>query len=191
MTFLSVPLFDHHAYVPCFSKDVQIPTFDKGRTSDVTSQQRMHLLHATWSYLWCNQPWVRVSLVFYCGLFRLTDLETLILIADCSVYPIWTFWYWLQIVPILIASHIFWNRARSGCNQSAEDSYSSMAPDPTFAFFGVPCCPTLDFVFIFWIMIRFSTLLTSLFCIQSLEHLDNSLVKLWKRVKGQYRNIMV
>jgi hypothetical protein len=25
--------------------------------------------------------------------------------------------------------------------------FSSMAPDPTFAFVGGPCCPTLDFVF--------------------------------------------
>jgi hypothetical protein len=38
-------------------------------------------------------------------------------------------------------------------------------PDPTFAFVGGPCCPTLDFVIAFWTMVSFYTLLTSLFCI--------------------------
>jgi hypothetical protein len=38
-------------------------------------------------------------------------------------------------------------------------------PDPTFAFVGGPCCPTLDFVIALWIMITVYTLLTSLFCI--------------------------
>jgi hypothetical protein len=47
----------------------------------------------------------------------------------------------------------------------AEDAYSSAAPDPTFAFVGGPCCPTLDFVIAFWIMIAFYTLLTSLLCV--------------------------
>ena len=28
-----------------------------------------------------------------------------------------------------------------------------MAPDPTFAFVGGPCCPTLDLVIAIWIMI--------------------------------------
>jgi hypothetical protein len=55
--------------------------------------------------------------------------------------------------------------AHSGCDRSEEDAYSSAAPDPTFAFVGGLCCPTLDFVFAFWIMITFYTLLTSLFCI--------------------------
>jgi hypothetical protein len=48
--------------------------------------------------------------------------------------------------------------------RSAEDAYSSAAPDPTFTFVGGPCCPTLDVVIAFWIMIAFYTLLTSLFC---------------------------
>jgi hypothetical protein len=46
------------------------------------------------------------------------------------------------------------------CDRSAEDAYSSMAPDPTFSFVGGPCYPTLDFecVFsLFWIMITFKT----------------------------------
>jgi hypothetical protein len=53
-----------------------------------------------------------------------------------------------------------WNAAHGGCDRSAGDAHSSTAPDPTFAFVGSPCCPTLDFV-----MITFYTLLTSLFCI--------------------------
>jgi hypothetical protein len=44
-----------------------------------------------------------------------------------------------------------------------EDAYSSMAPDPAFAFAVSPCCPTLDFVFAFWIIIAFGKLLTSVF----------------------------
>ena len=36
---------------------------------------------------------------------------------------------------------------------SAEDAYSSMASDPTFAFVGGLCCPTLDLEIAFWIMI--------------------------------------
>jgi hypothetical protein len=48
---------------------------------------------------------------------------------------------------------------------SAEDAYSSAAPDPTFAIVGGPCCPTLDFVIAFWNMITLYTLVTSLFCI--------------------------
>ena len=39
-------------------------------------------------------------------------------------------------------------RAHGGCDRSVEDAYSSMAPDPAFAF--GPCCPTLDFVYMFW-----------------------------------------
>jgi hypothetical protein len=38
------------------------------------------------------------------------------------------------------------------CDISAEDAYSSMTPNPIFAFFGGPCCPTLDFVLAFWIV---------------------------------------
>jgi hypothetical protein len=36
--------------------------------------------------------------------------------------------------------------AHGGCCQSAEDAYSSMAPDSTFIFVGGPCCSTLDFL---------------------------------------------
>jgi hypothetical protein len=78
---------------------------------------------------------------FDCGLFRLPNLDTLNLTTD------------------------IWNGAHGGCDRSAEDAYSSVAPDPTFAFVGGPCCPTLDFVIAFWITIAFYTLLTSLFCI--------------------------
>jgi hypothetical protein len=36
-----------------------------------------------------------------------------------------------------------------GCDRSAEDAYSWMAPDPTFAFVGDLRCSTLDSVY-FW-----------------------------------------
>jgi hypothetical protein len=48
-------------------------------------------------------------------------------------------------------------RAHGGCDQLAEDAYSSAAPDPTSTFAGRPCRPTLDFVIAFWIMITFYT----------------------------------
>jgi hypothetical protein len=35
-------------------------------------------------------------------------------------------------------------KVHGGCDRSAEDAYSSMAPDLTFAFVGGPCCLTLD-----------------------------------------------
>jgi hypothetical protein len=38
-------------------------------------------------------------------------------------------------------------KAHDGCDRSAEDAYSSAAPDPTVAFVGGPYCLTLDFVF--------------------------------------------
>ena len=38
-------------------------------------------------------------------------------------------------------------------------AYSSMAPDPAFAFVEGPCCPILDFVCVFWTVITFTTLL--------------------------------
>jgi hypothetical protein len=46
--------------------------------------------------------------------------------------------------------------------------------DPTFAFVGGSCCPTLDFVIAFWITIAFYTLLTSLFCILDTDFLERS-----------------
>jgi hypothetical protein len=59
---------------------------------------------------------------FDCGLFRLPDLDILNMGFE-----------W------------FGDKAHGGCDRSAEYAYSSMAPDPTFAFVGGPCCPTLDF----------------------------------------------
>jgi hypothetical protein len=44
----------------------------------------------------------------------------------------------------------------------AQDAYSSMAPDPTLALVGGPCCPTLDFVYFFFVItITFNILLNS------------------------------
>jgi hypothetical protein len=76
-----------------------------------------------------------------CRLFRSQSLDTLILTTD-----IW----------ILSGAH-------DGCDRSAEDAYSSMAPDPASAFVGGPCCPTFDFVIDLWIMLMFYTLLSSHF----------------------------
>jgi hypothetical protein len=39
---------------------------------------------------------------------------SLFLTADCSVYLIFTHWYWLRIVLLLILTHSFWNRALGG-----------------------------------------------------------------------------
>jgi hypothetical protein len=41
-------------------------------------------------------------------------------------------------------------------DRSAEDAYSSKAPDPTFTFVGGLCCPTLEFVIAFWLQLRFT-----------------------------------
>jgi hypothetical protein len=70
-----------------------------------------------------------------------------------------------------------WNGVHGGCDWSAGDAHSA-APDPTFAFVGGPCCPTLDFVIAFRIMIAFYTLLTSLFCISYFEMIKNNVVLL-------------
>jgi hypothetical protein len=70
-------------------------------------------------------------------------------------------WLWRRV--ILYTQ--FRLRAHGGCDRSAEDAYSSTTSDPTFAFVGGPCSPTLDFVFAFWSMITFDRLLTSLFYI--------------------------
>jgi hypothetical protein len=75
-------------------------------------------------------------------------VDILILAADCCVND--------PDSQILKSVH-------SGCDRSAEDVYSPDSPYPTIAFVEGPCLPTLDFVFVFWIMITFDTLLTLLF----------------------------
>jgi hypothetical protein len=72
-----------------------------------------------------------------------------------------SYWLWRRVIPYTL----FWLSAHGRCDRSTEDAYYSAAPDSTFTFVGGPCCPTLDFVFAFWIVIAFCTLLTSLFCI--------------------------
>jgi hypothetical protein len=85
---------------------------------------------------------------FNCGLFRLHDMDILTSIADCSInHPDSQILKW----------------AHGGRDRLAEDAYFSMTPDPTFAFVGVYCCRTLDFVSAVWIMITFDTLSTSLY----------------------------
>jgi hypothetical protein len=66
---------------------------------------------------------------FDCGLFHLPTLDTPNLTTD-----IW-----------------IWNGAHGGCDRSAEDAHYFATPDPTFAFVGGSCCPTLDFVIAFWL----------------------------------------
>jgi hypothetical protein len=58
-----------------------------------------------------------------------------------------SYWLWRRVMPY--TQFRLW--AREGCGQSAEDAYSSVAPDPTIAFVGGPYCSKLDFVFAFWI----------------------------------------
>jgi hypothetical protein len=66
--------------------------------------------------------------------------------------------------------HLISTKVHCLCDHSAEDAYSYMATDPTLAFVGGPCCPTVDLVIVFWIVIAFYTLLTSLFCIVHLVY---------------------
>jgi hypothetical protein len=73
------------------------------------------------------------------------------------------YWFWRRVVPYTS----FRLRAHGRCDRSSRDAYFSVTPDSTRAFVGGLCCPTLDFEFVFWIMIN--TLLTLLF--------ENSLIK--------------
>jgi hypothetical protein len=91
---------------------------------------------------------------FHCGLFHYLNwtlilttefsvylTSELILTADCSVYLIWTHWFWLLILRLI------WGHG--GCDRSAGDANSSMAPVPTsdiHVFRGL-CTPILWFVF--------------------------------------------
>jgi hypothetical protein len=114
-------------------------------------------------------PRVRASLIFtrlfhvpdlWLRIFPFTWLDSPILTADCSIHSP------NLDTPILTTDIWIWNGAHGGCDRSAEDAHSFATPDPTFAFVGGPCCPTLDFAIAFWIMTAFYTLLTSLFCIK-------------------------
>jgi hypothetical protein len=49
--------------------------------------------------------------------------------------------FWRRVIPYTL----FRLKVHGGYNRSAEDAYSSVAPDPTFAFVGGPCCPTKRF----------------------------------------------
>ena len=52
-----------------------------------------------------------------------------------------------------------------------------MAPDHAFAFVESPCCPTLDFVCVFWIMITFGTIANSLILEVRIAGLLNVILK--------------
>jgi hypothetical protein len=112
-------------------------------------------------------PGVRVSLICTVD-YSVYVICAQILTADFSVYlaGLADFDCWLFRSPNLDTLTIdIWNGTYSGCDRSAEDAHSSAAPDSTFASVGGTCCPILDFVIAFWIMITFYTLLTLLFCI--------------------------
>jgi hypothetical protein len=70
-----------------------------------------------------------------------------------------SYWLWQRVIPYTW----FRQRAHYMDDRSAEDGYSSAAPDPAFAFVGGLCCTLFRFVSSFWILITFYTLLTSLF----------------------------
>jgi hypothetical protein len=97
---------------------------------------------------------------FHCGLFHLPDLCT-DFDSGFSVYLAWLtdFDCWLFRLPNFDTLNLttdIWNGAHGGCDRSAEDAYSFVAPDSTFAFVEGPCCPTLDFVIAFWLRLRFT-----------------------------------
>ena len=98
------------------------------------------------------------------------DLDTQILSV---VITVTRFWHTNFDYIFLILT--YWDRAHCGCDRSAEDAYSSMAPDPTFAFVGGPCCPTLDIVIAFWIMIYVLHIVN--FAILYTRSLPNTFVK--------------
>ena len=60
---------------------------------------------------------------FDCGLFRSPNLDIPIMTTDISI----------------------WNGAHGGCDWSAEDAYSSMAPDPTSGVTRGPCKPYFQY----------------------------------------------
>jgi hypothetical protein len=97
-------------------------------------------------------------------LFAITNYYWAIFWKICFIQFIrlsFPYWLWWRVIPYAW----FRLRAHGECDWSAEDAYSSTAPDPTFALVGSLCCPALNFVFAFRIMITFYTVLTSLFCI--------------------------
>jgi hypothetical protein len=65
------------------------------------------------------------------------------------------YWLWHRVIPYTLF------RLRRTAGVTGQQKMLI----PPFAFVGGPCCLTPDFVFTFWIMITFYTLLTSLFCI--------------------------
>jgi hypothetical protein len=56
--------------------------------------------------------------------------------------------------------YLILTKGNGGFNRSADDAYSYMALDPTFALVDGPCFLALDFVYVFGIMIMSNTLLT-------------------------------
>jgi FtsH-binding integral membrane protein len=102
--------------------------------------------------------------------------------------------YSLFIVYLYIHTSILYINLKWGSrrvDRSAEDAFSSKAPDPIVAFVGVPCCPTLDFVIAFWIVITFYTLLTSLFVYVQFHLETNNYSKLVNKMNNYTEDFKV
>jgi hypothetical protein len=87
---------------------------------------------------------------------------------DCSfsIYLIWAYWIWAS-------NNSFYLIWRWGSRRVWPVSSGCLLLHGTWSYLRIcrgPYCPTLDFVFAFWIMITFDTLLISLFCIYYLEY---------------------
>ena len=76
--------------------------------------------------------------------------------------PVWAMI--LRVIPFTL----FRLRAHGGCDRTADNAYSSMAPDPTFALSEVRVALHSILYMFFWIMITFDTMLTSPFYINRL-----------------------
>jgi hypothetical protein len=113
------------------------------------------------------------------------------------------YWFWHTEFEIRIIPFAWYgDEAYGGCDGSAEDIYSSMAPDSTFAFVGGPYCPSLNFVIPYWTVITFHTLLSTLFCMSAMSTpkgergsdkykiqwlLSCNISYIWARVRKCYR----
>jgi hypothetical protein len=85
----------------------------------------------------------------------MTNVITLTL--QWSAFLFYVVIYHFHLLMVYFIQLIWYARARRVWPVSRGCLYSSIAPDPTFAFVRGPCCPMLDFVFAFWIMITFNT----------------------------------
>jgi hypothetical protein len=137
------------------------------------------LLHYDWAWRIINFA------IFYYFSFVLTipDLSSLSFYFNISIFPVMNLWLMkLSFCNYKLSRLIFWMlfshslldcrlttddpvyliliTAHDGCDRSAKDAYSSMAP--IFLSVGGQCCPYTHIVFAYWIMTTFNTMVTSL-----------------------------